>query len=90
VFAQSGVFILMGTYLALVDTDDGGAMDNLAGIVLAAVVAACIWSAGVTFVVFFRSAFFIILVAWNFVKPDILDEDVDRNQDGVDANGSAV
>ncbi len=62
VFAQFGVLILMGTYLALVDTDDGGAMDNVAGIVLAAVVAACIWSAGVTFVVFFRSAAFMMLV----------------------------
>ncbi|CAK9858719.1 unnamed protein product [Sphagnum jensenii] len=89
VFAQSGVLILMGTYLALVDSDDGGAMDNVAGIVLAAVVAACIWSAGVTFVVFSRSATFMIL-AWKFVKPNILDEDVDMNQDGVHANGSAV
>jgi hypothetical protein len=62
----------MGTYLALVDTDDGGAMDNVAGIVLAAVVAACIWSAGVAIVVFFRSAAFIIL-AWIFVRPNILD-----------------
>ncbi|CAM6020042.1 unnamed protein product [Sphagnum balticum] len=73
VFAQLGVLILMGTYLALVDTDDGGAMDNVAGIVLAAVVVACIWSAGVTAVVFFRSMAFMIL-AWIQVKPNALDE----------------
>ncbi|KAH8975744.1 hypothetical protein BDL97_01G175000 [Sphagnum fallax] len=89
VFAQLGVLILMGTYLALVDTDDGGAMDNVAGIVLAAVVAACIWSAGVTFVVFFRSATFMIL-AWKFVRPHILDEYLDEKTDGVHPNGSAV
>ncbi len=88
-FAQLGVLILMGTYLALVDTDDGGAMDNVAGIVLAAVVAACIWSAGVTFVVFFRSVAFMVL-AWIFVRPNILDEYLSRNPDGVYANGSHV
>ncbi len=90
VFAQLGVLILMGTYLALVDTDDGGAMDNVAGIVLAAVVAACIWSAGVTIVVFFRSAAFMIL-AWIFVRPKVLDEYLlYRNPHGVHPNGSAV
>ncbi len=89
VFAQLGVLILMGTYLALVDTNDGGAMDNVAGIVLAAVVAACIWSAGVTFVVFFRSATFMIL-AWIFVRLNVLDEYLYRNPDGVYANGSHV
>ncbi len=89
VFAQLGVLILMGTYLALVDTDDGGAMDNVAGIVLAVVVAACIWSAGVTIVVFFRSAAFMIL-AWIFVRPKVLDEYLYRNPHGVRANGSAV
>lgn len=87
VFAQLGVLILMGTYLALVDTVDGGAMDNVAGIVLAAVVAACIWSAGVTIVVFFRSAAFMIL-AWIFVRPNVLDEYLYRNPHGVHANGS--
>ncbi|CAK9862790.1 unnamed protein product [Sphagnum jensenii] len=85
VFAQLGVLILMGTYLALVDTDDGGAMDNVAGIVLAAVVAACIWSAGVTIVVFFRSAAFII-IAWMKLRPNVLDEYLSRNH----VNGSAV
>jgi hypothetical protein len=64
-------------------------MDNVAGIVLAAVVAACIWSAGVTFVVFFRSATFMIL-AWKFVRPHILDEYLDEKTDGVHPNGSAV
>jgi hypothetical protein len=62
VFAQLGVLILMGTYLALVDTDDGGAMDSVAGIVLAAVVAACIWSAGAAVLVFIRSGMFMIRV----------------------------
>jgi hypothetical protein len=89
VFAQLGVLILMGTYLALVDTDDGGAMDNVAGIVLAGVVAACIWSAGVTFVVFFRSAGFMVL-AWNFVWTYFPDEYLDKNPHVVHANGSGV
>jgi hypothetical protein len=31
-----------------------------------------------------------MIPASKFVKPDILDEDVDRNQDGVLANGSPV
>jgi hypothetical protein len=78
----------MGTYLALVDTDDGEAMDNVAGIVLAAVVPACIWSAGVTLVVFFRSAAFMILAL--FVRAIVLDEYLYRNPHGVHANGSAV
>jgi hypothetical protein len=56
VFGQLGVLVLMGTYLGLVDTDDGAAMDSVAGIVLAAVVAACIWSAGAAVLVFYRSA----------------------------------
>jgi hypothetical protein len=56
VFGQFGVLVLMGTYLGLVDTDDGVAMDSVAGIVLAAVVAACIWSAGAAVLVFYRSA----------------------------------
>jgi hypothetical protein len=79
----------MGTYLALVETDDGAAMDNVAGVVLAAVVAACIWSAGVTVVVFFRSAGFMIL-AWAFIRPNLLDEYLYRNPQGVYANGPPV
>jgi hypothetical protein len=90
VFGQLGVLILMGTYLALVDTDDGGAMDNVAGIVLAVVVAACIWSAGVTIVVFFRSAAFMI-IAWIKLKPNVLDAYLlNKNPQGVPVNGSAV
>lgn len=54
VFGQVGVFILMGTYLSFVDDLSGG-MDQMAGLVLAAVVVACIWSYGVTAVVLFRS-----------------------------------
>jgi hypothetical protein len=55
VFGQLGVLILMGTYLSFVDDDSGAGMDNMASILLAAVVVACIWSAGVTAVVGFRS-----------------------------------
>jgi hypothetical protein len=54
----------MGNYMALVDTDDGGAItNNVAGIVLAAVVATCIWSAGVAVVVAFRAIAYMVLVA---------------------------
>jgi len=77
VFAQLGVLILMGTYLVLVDTDDGGAMDNVAGIVLAAVVAACIWSACVTIVVFFHSVLFMIFASW-YVQ-HVLNKYLDSN-----------
>lgn len=54
VFGQLGVLVLMGTYLSFVDDLSGG-MDQLAGLVLAATVVACIWSYGVTAVVLFRS-----------------------------------
>jgi hypothetical protein len=50
----------MGNYMALLDTDDGGAIHNIAGIVRATVVAACIWSAGVA------------VVVASFMKPGIL------------------
>ncbi len=64
VFCQSVVLVLMGNYMALVDTDDGGAItNNVAGIVLAAVVATCIWSAGVAVVVAFRAIAYMVLVA---------------------------
>jgi hypothetical protein len=55
VFGQVAVVVLMGTYLGLVDDDTGSSMDNLAGIALAAVVAASIWSAASTAVVAFRA-----------------------------------
>ncbi len=55
VFGQVAVLVLMGTYLGLVDDDTGSSMDNLAGIALAAVVAASIWSAASTAVVAFRA-----------------------------------
>jgi len=54
VFGQLGVLVLMGTYLSFVDDSSGG-MDQMAGLVLAASVVACIWSYGVTAVVLFRS-----------------------------------
>lgn len=59
VFGQLGVFVLMGTYLSFVDDLSGG-MDPMAGLVLAAVVVACIWSYGVTAVVLFRSILHIL------------------------------
>lgn len=55
VFGQLGVLVLMGTYLSFVDDAAGSGMDQLAGLVLAAAVVACIWSYGVTAVVLFRS-----------------------------------
>jgi hypothetical protein len=55
VFGQVAVVVLMGTYLGLVDDDTGSSMDNLAGILLATVVAARIWSAASTAVVAFRA-----------------------------------
>jgi hypothetical protein len=55
VFGQVAVVVLMGTYLALVDDDTGSAMDNLANIVLAAVVAASIWSAASSALAAFRA-----------------------------------
>ncbi|KAG0607770.1 hypothetical protein M758_8G053600 [Ceratodon purpureus] len=55
VFGQLGVLVLMGTYLSFVDDASGGGMDQMAGLVLAATVVACIWSFGVTAVVTFRS-----------------------------------
>ena len=55
VFGQLGVVVLMGTYLSFVDDASGNSMDQLAGLVLAAVIVACIWSFGVAAVVTFRS-----------------------------------
>jgi hypothetical protein len=67
VFCQSVVLVLMGNYMALVDTDDGGAItNNVAGIVLAAVVATCIWSAGVAVVVAFRAIAYMVLASTTF------------------------
>jgi hypothetical protein len=63
VFGQVAVLVLMGTYLALVDDDTGSSMDNLAGIVLAAVVAASIWSAASTAVVAFRALWLLLLMS---------------------------
>ncbi|CAM6070072.1 unnamed protein product [Sphagnum tenellum] len=63
VFGQVAVVVLMGTYLALVDDDTGSSMDNLAGIVLAAVVAASIWSAASTAVVAFRALWLMLLMS---------------------------
>ncbi|KAH8975745.1 hypothetical protein BDL97_01G175100, partial [Sphagnum fallax] len=45
VFGQVAILVLMGTYLALVDDDASSSMDNLAGIMLATMVAVNIWSA---------------------------------------------
>ncbi len=55
VFCQVAVVVRMGTYLGLVDDDTGSSMDNLAGIMLAAVVASSIWSAATTAVVALRA-----------------------------------
>jgi hypothetical protein len=63
VFGQVAVLVLMGTYLALVDDDTGSSMDNLASIVLAAVVAASIWSAASTAVVAFRALWLMLLMS---------------------------
>jgi hypothetical protein len=63
VFGQVAVVVLMGTYLALVDDDTGSSMDTLAGIVLAAVVAASIWSAASTAVVAFRALWLMLLMS---------------------------
>lgn len=68
VFGQLGVLILMGTYLSFVDDDSGAGMDNMASILLAAVVVACIWSAGVTAVVGFRSIIHICAHGNQFVS----------------------
>lgn len=51
VFGQLGALFLMGAYLNLVDDPSGQALDSYAGIVLAAVVVACIWSSGVEMLV---------------------------------------
>ncbi|CAM6020044.1 unnamed protein product [Sphagnum balticum] len=63
VFGQVAVLVLMGTYLALVDDDTGSSMDSLAGVVLAAVVAASIWSAASTAVVAFRALWLMLLMS---------------------------
>ena len=55
VFGQLGVLVLMSSYLLFVDDDQGGAMDSFASIVLGAVVVACIWSNGVSLIIFVRS-----------------------------------
>jgi hypothetical protein len=56
----------MGNYMALVDTDEGLAIDDVAGIVLAAVVAACIWSAGLAIVVAFGAVAYMVLSSKTF------------------------
>ncbi len=65
-FCQSVVLVLMGNYMALVDTDEGLAIDDVAGIVLAAVVAACIWSAGLAIVVAFGAVAYMVLSSKTF------------------------
>ena len=59
VFGQSAVLILLGTFLCFVDSDTGTALENLAGILLAAVVAADIWSGGVSVVLLVHSVWHI-------------------------------
>ena len=56
VFGQLGALFLVGAYLNLVDDPSGQALDSYAGIVLAAVVAACIWSSGVEMLVIAKMA----------------------------------
>ena len=50
IFGQFAVLILLGTFLCFVDSDNGTALETLAGILLATVVAASIWSGGVSVV----------------------------------------
>ena len=56
VFGQLGALFLVGAYLNLVDDPSGQTLDSYAGIVLAAVVAACIWSSGVEMLVIAKMA----------------------------------
>ena len=55
VFGQLAVLILIGTYLMFVDDDSGSAMDNIAALMFAAIVVACMWSGGVGLVVTARA-----------------------------------
>jgi hypothetical protein len=55
VFGQLAVVILIGTYLMFVDDDSGSAMDNIAALMFAAIVVACMWSGGVGLVVTARA-----------------------------------
>jgi hypothetical protein len=68
VFGQLIVLALMGTYLVSVDDDTGSSMDNLAGIVIAAVVAASIWSAASATVVAFRALWLMLLMSTTFQR----------------------
>lgn len=51
VFGQFAALFLIGAYIGLVDDPSDQALDSFAGIVLAAVAAACIWSSGVEMLV---------------------------------------
>lgn len=50
-FGQIALLLLVGTYLMFVDDDSGAALDNIAALVLAALVVVCMWSGGVGLVV---------------------------------------
>ena len=54
VFGQFAALFLMGAYIGLADDPSDQALDSFAGIVLAAVAAACIWSSGVEMLVIFK------------------------------------
>lgn len=80
-FGQCGVLVLMGIYLMGVDDDEGLGMDSLGGIVVAAIVVACIWSGGVSAVVAGRAvrAIFSCCSSWPRSTPEIVISNAHRD-----------
>lgn len=76
VFGQLAVIILVGTYLMFVDDDSGSAMDNIAALMFAAIVVACMWSGGVGLVVTARAIAHICIHLFYRPKP-ATKEDID-------------
>ena len=70
VFGQFAVLILLGTFLCIVDSDTDTALENFAGILLAAVVAAGIWSGGVSAVLLVHSVCHIVRRIHNRTSPN--------------------
>ena len=71
IFGQFAVLILLGTFLCFVDSDNGTALETLAGILLATVVAASIWSGGVSFVLLASSVCHIACKIYNRRHPKV-------------------
>jgi hypothetical protein len=91
VFGQLGVLVLMGTFLSFVDDASGGGMDQMAGLVLAASVVACIWSFGVTAVVTFRSISHILAQTFpSFAKFAIRRVSPDDGGEGSELDGELM